>query len=105
METGVLVGIGATLAVLVAIIKSAFPSLPSRTLPLVVLALAIVVIGVGAWSGDVQGSLFDLMQLAVAQAAIAVGIREGAITAVPKASSLIDREPKPLPGGEFLPTK
>lgn len=86
MDVTTTLGFGATLAILVAFIKQGFPDLPSRALPLVVLALASVVIGVGAVSGEVEGGPFALIELVVAQTATAIGLRSAAVAAVPRVS-------------------
>lgn len=91
MDTGLTLGVGATLAALVAIIKSAVPDIPSRALPLLVLALAVVVVGVGAWSGEVQGTPFGLLAQVVGQTVAALGIREGIVAAAPRVSGGIPK--------------
>lgn len=78
--------LGGMIAALVAILKAAFPALPSRALPLVVLAISAGVVMVGAASGEVTGSAFALLQAVVGQTVTALGLREGVVAAVPRAS-------------------
>lgn len=86
MDVGVTLVLGATIAALVAVIKGAFPELPPRRLPLVVVAISIIVVGVGAFSGEVAGTPFELLQAVVAQVVSAMGLREGLVAMVPRAS-------------------
>lgn len=83
--------IGGVIAGLVAITKAGVPAIPSRALPLVVLAYSTVVVGAAAYSGAFSGSLFEALVAVVGQAVSALGLREATINAAPKMGALYSR--------------
>ena len=70
--------IGGILAVVVGFIKSTVPELPGRFVPLVVLAIATVIVVVGAISGEIKdATILGSVALVVEQTAVAMGLRSG----------------------------
>ncbi len=91
---GVTLGIGAAIAAVVAIVKMAFPALPGRAIPLIVLALSALLIGLGVMTGGITGDALNIVLQVIAQAAATLGIREGVVGAVPSAGNLSLSAPK-----------
>lgn len=87
MDATTTLGIGGAIAILVAIVKMAFPALPSRMVPVLVLVLAAGLVVLEAASTGDRDALAIVMQVVI-QAASALGLREGLVTAVPRASAL-----------------
>ena len=88
MDTSTTLGIGAAIAAGVAILKQALPFLPSRAIPLVVLALSGVLVGLGVASGNIARDPLAIALQIVSQTASTMGIREGLVAALPGASAL-----------------
>jgi len=96
MDTQTVLLVGGAIAGLVAITKSALPDIPSRSLPLVVLAYSVALVGAAAYSGAFHGTLFDGIVATIGQAVSALGLREAVIGAAPSMSALPSRIlPKP----------
>lgn len=91
MDTQNMLVVGGAIAGLVAISKAGFPSIPARTLPLMVLAYSVIVVGIAAQSGAFTGTLFDGLVAVVGQAVSALGLREAIITAAPVMGTLPNR--------------
>lgn len=80
------VGIGAAIAAVVGVIKQVAPDFPSRFTPLIVVALASLFIVVGAFAGHGSLDPYQILMNVVAQAASAMGMREGAVAVAPAIS-------------------
>lgn len=88
---GSTLGMGAAIAGMVALIKSAFPALPARVIPLIVLAVSFGVVAIGIYSGELDMRPLEALMAIVAQAVSALGAREALVSALPQASALPSR--------------
>ena len=86
--TSTTLGIGAAIAAGVAILKQAFPTLPSRAIPLLVLVLSSLLVALGVASGSIARDPLAIALQIVSQTASTMGIREGVVAALPGASAL-----------------
>lgn len=95
MDGATVLAIGAGIAGLTALLKSAFPDMPSRFIPLMVLGISTGFVGAAILShvgpGNPLASLLQIVNLA----AVAVGVREGVTIAIPQASALPSRTTSP----------
>lgn len=88
MDATTMFGLGAMIAGLMAIIKAAAPEIKPQYVRLIVLAVTVVVVIVGAVSGEVAtSSPYGLLAIIVNQAVVAMGIREGVVGVIPRAAS------------------
>ncbi len=84
-------GLGAGIAGVTALIKAAFPALPSRRIPLLVLALSAAVVGIGLASGELTMRPLEALLAIIGQAVTALGAREGVAAVAPRVSTLPSR--------------
>lgn len=87
LDPSTTLSIGAAIATGMAILQ-AFLAIPSCTVPLMVLLLSCVLVGLAVVSGNIDRDPLTIAVQVVSQTASTMGLREGLVAALPRASSL-----------------
>lgn len=75
MDTEITLLVGGIIGGIVGIVKTAWPTLPSRFTPLFTLALATAVIIFGVYSGEIEETPLRILAAIVEQTTVAMGLR------------------------------
>jgi hypothetical protein len=91
MNPEMILAMGAGIAGVTAILKAAFPDMPARFIPLIVVAVSSAFVVAGVQSHAIDGGALNVLLQIVQQAVAALGIREGVVAVAPQASTLPSR--------------
>lgn len=95
MDTEITLLVGGIISGLIGVVKTAWPTMPTRFTPPLALVLAAAVVGVGVYTDEINTTALRTISLIVEQTAVAMGLRSALQWGVGQAQS--DRPDTPPP--------